>query len=532
MAIKGPFKLLELMQRAFGKRFVNQIIGTKANVVKPQRFDVNAPTKSLYNPKAFENDKTYDLIETQLMEYAPFQLSNKNAQEVANYQANLEMYLNARNKKAGGSTEFVQAKEETPGEIIDLKTKSKVDDEGILSLKEKFGLPEGVDPQSPRGKFIQALQRAETGSPEAEKLAGEGLENFLGFGREVQGPDLLTEARRRAVVRQILLNDNRIDLPPAIRKSLKNRDDLAGGADQNLDPLNIYDTYYERNNTKFDALDGIIEGSRNEKEAVDEFVKEFDGFDLKPKVSKEKPVVRESIDDELRELEDQEILDEDIDPDELATGGRVGYAAGSGLKLAKFLKSKGKNLMTEIKRAVDDIIPSGDSKYDADVAIDNMLDDLGVDRDMFDEKDMMNLYGIAYNSLVEKSVPQGLASMITKKGKGEIKMADEVTVPDEVRLEKEMRDLQNNPMDFVKTVTPKFYERMELKIRYPGITDDLIEKIMIDDNPQRKAEILATLDEAFKMTEKGMDADAILNAIKNTPRTKQADGGLSYLMGV
>ena len=73
---------------------------------------------------------------------------------------------------------------------------------------------------------------------------------------------------------------------------------------------------------------------------------------------------------------------------------------------------------------------------------------------------------------------------------------------------------------------------MELKIRYPGITDDLIEKIMIDDNPQRKAEILATLDEAFKMTEKGMDADAILNAIKNTPRTKQAGGGLSYLMGV
>ena len=111
-------------------------------------------------------------------------------------------------------------------------------------------------------------------------------------------------------------------------------------------------------------------------------------------------------------------------------------------------------------------------------------------------------------------------------------MADEVTVPDEVRLEKEMRDLQNNPMDFVKTVTPKFYERMELKIRYPGITDDLIEKIMIDDNPQRKAEVLATLDEVFKMGEKGMDADAILNVIKNTPRTKQADGGLNYLMGM
>ena len=45
---------------------------------------------------------------------------------------------------------------------------------------------------------------------------------------------------------------------------------------------------------------------------------------------------------------------------------------------------------------------------------------------------------------------------------------------------------------------------MELKIKYPGITDELIAKIMADDNPQRKAEVLATLDEAFKMMEKGM----------------------------
>ena len=55
---------------------------------------------------------------------------------------------------------------------------------------------------------------------------------------------------------------------------------------------------------------------------------------------------------------------------------------------------------------------------------------------------------------------------------------------------------------------------------------------MIDDNPQRKAEVLATLDEAFKMSEKGMSPDEILNTFKKTPRTKQADGGLNYLMGM
>ena len=161
-----------------------------------------------------------------------------------------------------------------------------------------------------------------------------------------------------------------------------------------------------------------------------------------------------------------------------------------------------------------------------------MLEDLDVDRDMFDQKDIIELYGMVYNSVVEGSIPKGLAGFMTKKGKGKVETADKVVLPDDVKLEKEIRDLQNNPMDFVKTVTPKFYERMELKIRYPGITDDLIEKIMIDDNPQRKAEVLATLDEVFKMGEKGMDADAILNVIKNTPRTKQADGGLNYLMGM
>ena len=55
---------------------------------------------------------------------------------------------------------------------------------------------------------------------------------------------------------------------------------------------------------------------------------------------------------------------------------------------------------------------------------------------------------------------------------------------------------------------------------------------MIDDNPQRKAEVLATLDEAFKMMDKGMSSDEILNTVKNTPRTKNASGGLNYLMGM
>jgi len=276
---QNPFRLLELMQKAFGKNFVNQIVGTKANVIKPQKFDVNAPTKAKYSLKAFEDDRTFDIIESQLLEYAPFQLSNRSSQEVANYQANLENYIKARNKRAGESTEFVQPKEET-GEIIDLKTKTKVDEEGIASLKERLGLPEGVDPQSEQGKFIQKLQRTETGSPEAESIALQAMENFFGFGRGARGPDLVTEGKRRAVVRRVLLADDRINLPEDVKQSLSNYDDLRAGGKEEMDPLRIYDQYYERNDTKFEALDNIIEGAGNEMEAAREFMDEFDGFDL------------------------------------------------------------------------------------------------------------------------------------------------------------------------------------------------------------------------------------------------------------
>jgi hypothetical protein len=76
-----------------------------------------------------------------------------------------------------------------------------------------------------------------------------------------------------------------------------------------------------------------------------------------------------------------------------------------------------------------------------------------------------------------------------------------------------------------KLGAPKLSERLELKARYPGITDDLLDSILIDNNPQRKAEVLATLDEAFAMMRKGKGPDEILRIIKDMNRTKQADGG-------
>ncbi len=74
-------------------------------------------------------------------------------------------------------------------------------------------------------------------------------------------------------------------------------------------------------------------------------------------------------------------------------------------------------------------------------------------------------------------------------------------------------------------------ERFRLKQKYPGITDDLLNKILIDDNPQRKAEVLATIDEAFRMMEKGKGTEEIIETFKNTTRTKNAKGGRAGFSG-
>ena len=46
-------------------------------------------------------------------------------------------------------------------------------------------------------------------------------------------------------------------------------------------------------------------------------------------------------------------------------------------------------------------------------------------------------------------------------------------------------------------------ERTALKQKYPGISDDLLDKILVDDNPQRKADVLATMDQYLKLREVG-----------------------------
>jgi len=61
--------------------------------------------------------------------------------------------------------------------------------------------------------------------------------------------------------------------------------------------------------------------------------------------------------------------------------------------------------------------------------------------------------------------------------------------------------------------------------KYPGMNKQLAEQIATDTNPKRKADVIAMVEQTFKMSEKGMSGDDIIQTFKNTTRTKQATGG-------
>jgi len=240
---------------------------------------------------------------------------------------------------------------------------------------------------------------------------------------------------------------------------------------------------------------------------------------------------------------------------------RQGFAYGSGKKLVQVLKTLGTDLKKEIKKAVDDLIPSGDPKLDADMALDNMLEDLNIDRDAIDQYDILDAYGLAYDEITRpllkelknKPKPSPKKTMNTELDEMNMKYEGEEfdrlyddylyykneegnftgSFEDFIKARRQAGSLDAEMIKLKKLGAPKMAERFELKQKYPGIDDKLLTQIIDDPDPQRKAEVLATIDQAFELMKQGKSHEEVLDIMKKrTDRTKQAGGGLAYLMGL
>ena len=217
---------------------------------------------------------------------------------------------------------------------------------------------------------------------------------------------------------------------------------------------------------------------------------------------------------------------------------RASFAKGK-IKLAQFLAGKGKDLTDEIRKAVDNIFPSGDRKIDADKALDDMYEELGINRDAVDMKDDMKAYGEAYDLL---SVPPG-----SRGGPDDIAApfsSEKVELPKGVRPEDTILPTGNlissklKTMRIAEDIQPGLFENLtdrqtEIIEKYGELIDkDLLKNIVLDPDPNNQAAALATLEEAMVLMKKGVGPDEAMDILKRGSRTEQAEGGLSYLMGM
>jgi hypothetical protein len=426
-----------------------------------------------------------------------------------------------------------------PGEggITSIKNAPKKQEPGIVDQIEASGkrLEGAANRMSEIQKEIDAMYKPK---PDTSPLMGrleEGIETLKQMKQP--GMDLATGLTRTAARK--ILDKAGIQVPDkvdAIEVFVKEF-----GGESLIDVKNVAEEMIE------------LERMGKSLKSMDEILEQSGLFDITRNPNARKGMSDEQLEQIKKEV-DQDKMIKDFDPTDRepnSMGGlnRTGFAYGTGKSLFKYLKGK-KNLLKKIKESVEDIFTTGDPKYDADVAVDNMLENLGVDRDMFDQKEILDAYGMAYDELKKPL----LAELKNKPGSKPIKQGDPITSENfgESQFAPDTSDLEKakilDDVDESYGVTPEMKKELdelsgvgapitakslELMKKYPGLNLDVARKIASDPDPQRQAEAIAMIDQAFEMTKKGMSLDEIVDVFsKNTDRTKQAEGGLSYLMGM
>jgi len=119
----------------------------------------------------------------------------------------------------------------------------------------------------------------------------------------------------------------------------------------------------------------------------------------------------------------------------------------------------------------------------------------------------------------------------------EMDEAAKKTLPkiDEKLLKNYSKEIKEGVAKIMSDTSPeglaKSIEIDNLMLEYPGMPIDLADQIA-SSSPTMKADMIAMVEQTFKMDKMGMSGDEIIDTFKNTKRTKQANGGLSYLMGM
>ena len=182
----------------------------------------------------------------------------------------------------------------------------------------------------------------------------------------------------RAIARQILLQDTRLDLPEKVIESLYSSKDLAarGGG---MDPLDLMRKYYGRSMMNFDEwMNNLVlrEGASSDKLA-----------DLALKEIKLLPQFAEG------------------GLAEILQAPRSGYSKGRIAKNVIAILNRNKKNADYMFKASDNVSPGyakGDLKYNAELLADQLAEDAGVVYDDLGALERTEFYGTAYDYLAKE----------------------------------------------------------------------------------------------------------------------------------
>jgi hypothetical protein len=364
-----------------------------------------------------------------------------------------------------------------PGEggITSIKNAPKKQESGIVDQIEASGkrLEGAANRMSEIQKEIDAMYKPK---PDTSPLMNR-LETGIETLKQMKQPGMdLTTGLTRTAVRKIL-DKAGIQVPDkvdAIEVFVKEF-----GGESLIDVKNVAEEMIE------------LERMGKSTKSMDEILEQSGLFDITRNPNARKGMSDEQLEQIKKEV-DQDKMIKDFDPTDRepnSMGGinRTNFAIGGTKVILAIINAIKKLKPMDAMKEMNEVVAKR-GKY-------KNLDDDEV-KQIFDETN---------DHIFERDVP-----------------ADEFAVNFDDEVEK------------LSVLAPKAAERAKLKRMYPGIDEDFLTKIIDDPDPQRKAEVLAVLDQSMLLVREGKSGDEVVDILKKETKGRKpnARGGLNYLMGM
>jgi hypothetical protein len=366
-----------------------------------------------------------------------------------------------------------------PKNVIDLETGTgNINKEGLESLREsdkirRFykGMKTSNTAMSNKIKEgIRGLKNKLTGGADDVATKSSAEADFTRMGAADFGDSIQAEGARRAVVRQLMKNNpDEFMLPPETLESISLSKDLQRGGANAPDPLTVFRNIGNFTKQELDQIDEVIQQSP------------FDDINI----------ISERVFEFIKKIRPE--------------GFRPGFRSGKSVKgIAELLKLTNKKFGKDALTTADKIKRpelTEDFERLTKKLTDSPFDDL---------KSIADDFGPMGDDLPppgSRGGPDDIAAPFQS--------ADDYRQSLRIEIDKFS----------VAELTPE-----ALRIKYPGITDELAELIGNDTNLQRKAEAIATIDQAMALKGAGKSADETIAILKGEPETKMSKGGLARIL--